>query len=147
LSRRANTVFVSVKLTIIPNGLSSEQKNNLFLVVPSENSKVSKVSQWISATEANTVIIAVEYESFPASISTLFLALNAQILSESLANVGYTASENSFISVVISNSIAQAPAGLAVPLSATASKANKDIELSANKAIKNAVRRSQDIAA
>lgn len=148
LSRRANTVFVSVKLTIIPNGLSSEQKNNLFLVVPSENSKVSKVSQWISATEANTVIIAVEYESFPTSISTLFLALNAQILSESLANVGYSASENSFISVVISNSIAQAPAGLAVPLSATVNKSTKPIELVANKALRlNAQRTLKDLAA
>ncbi len=124
LSRRANTIFISVKLSIIPNGLSNEQKNGFFIVVPSTNDKVNKVNQWISTTDANTVIIAVEYASFPASTSTLFIAINAAILSSSFANVGYTATENSFLSVIVSGSIATAPASLGVPPTASAKPAN-----------------------
>jgi len=125
LSRRGTTVFVSVKLAILPNGLSSDQKNSFFVVVPSVNDKVNKVNQWISATDANTVIVAVDYATFPSSTSTLFIGINANILSSSFANVGYTATENSFLSVVVSNSIATAPSTLAVPLSALSSTADK----------------------
>lgn len=124
LSRRGTTVFVSVKLSVIPNGLSNDQKNAFFIVVPSVNDQVNKVNQWISTTDTNTVIIAIEYATFPSSTSTLFVGLNANILSSSLASVGYTATDNSFLSVVISNSIATAPSTLVVPLSATASIAN-----------------------
>ena len=67
-------------------------------------------------------MIAVDYATFPATASTLFIALNAGLLSSSLANVGFTASENSFLSVAISNSIAQAPATLVVPAGATNSQ-------------------------
>jgi hypothetical protein len=128
--------------------LSSDQKNSFFVVVPSVNDKVNKVNQWISATDANTVIVAVDYATFPSSTSTLFIGINANILSSSFANVGYTATENSFLSVVVSNSIAQAPAGLAVPLSATVNKSTKPIELVANKALRlNAQRTLKDLAA
>lgn len=91
LSRRAATVFVSVRLSIIPNGLSNEQKNSMFVVVPSVTDKVNRVNQWISTSDANTVIIAVEHATFPTSTSTLFVGLNANILSSSLASVGFTA--------------------------------------------------------
>lgn len=118
LSRRINTVFVTIRTSIIPNGLTREQQNGFFTVVASANDRISRVNQWAGA-EANTVIVAVEYASFPVSTSTLFVALNAGLLSTSLANVGYTASENSFLSVVISNGIATAPSTLMVPASAT----------------------------
>lgn len=132
LSRRGSTVFVSVKLSIIPNGLSNDQKNSFFTVVPSINDKVNKVNQWISSTDANTVIVAVDYATFPTSTSTLFIAINAAILSTSYANVGYTATENSFLSVVISNSISTAPSTLTVPLSSTAVGVNDFVAVGTN---------------
>lgn len=108
-------MFVSVKLSIIPNGLSNEQKSSFFVVVPSINDKVNRVNQWISTLDANTVIVAVEYANFPVSTSTLFVGINANILGSSFANVGYTATENSFLSVVVSNSISTAPSTLTIP--------------------------------
>jgi proprotein convertase subtilisin/kexin type 5 len=122
LSRRNNTVFITIRTSIIPNGLSSEQQNGFFIVVPSSNDRVNKVNQWVNSGEQNTIMVAVEYASYPATTSTLFVALNAGILSTSLANVGFTASENSFLSVVISNGVATAPATLVVPGSATNSQ-------------------------
>jgi hypothetical protein len=125
--RNGATVFVSVKLTIIPAGLSSAQQNSFFVVIPSTSDKVVKVNQWLSTTDANTVVVAVQYQNFPASTSTLFIALNAAILSTSYANVGYTATENSFLSVVISSSIAPAPSTLTIPATATNSAAGSVI--------------------
>lgn len=119
VSRRNNTVFVTIRTSIIPNGLSSEQQNGFFIVVASANDKINKVNQWISTTEPNTVMVAVEYASYPVTTSTLFVTLNAGLLSTSLANIGYTATENSFLSVVVGNGIATAPATLMIPASAT----------------------------
>lgn len=48
ISRRSNSIFVSVKMSIIPNGLTSEQKNSFFIVIPSSNTKVVKINQWPS---------------------------------------------------------------------------------------------------
>jgi hypothetical protein len=138
LSRRNNTVFVTIRTSIIPNGLTREQQNGFFTVVASANDRISRVNQWAGA-EANTVIVAVEYASFPVSTSTLFVALNAGLLSTSLANVGFTASENSFLSVVISNGIATAPSTLMVPASAT-NNAAASLDKIGTMARRNAIR-------
>lgn len=129
VSRRNNTVFVTIRTSIIPNGLSSEQQNGFFIVVASANDRINRVNQWISTTEQNTMIVAVEYASYPVTTSTLFIALNAGLLSTSLANVGFTATENSFLSVVISNGIAIAPVTLNIPASATNSVATSPTRL------------------
>jgi hypothetical protein len=76
ISRRDTTVFISIRLEIIPNGLSSNQINNFFIVVPSVNDKVVKVNQWQDATDRNVAWIAAQYETIPAQ-STLFITLNA----------------------------------------------------------------------
>lgn len=119
VSRRNNVVFVSVRLPIIPNGLSADQKNGFFIVIPSSNDKVVKVNQFVSSTEQNTVIVAVEYASYPTSISTLFLTINSELLTSSYINVGYAPSDNSFLSVIVSSSLPQAPSTLAIPSFAT----------------------------
>ena len=134
-------MFVSVKLSIIPNGLSNEQKNAFFVVVPSVNDKVNKVNQWISTSDVNTVIVAVDYATFPASTSTLFVGLNANILSSSFANVGYTATDNSFLSVVISNSISVAPSTLNIPLSSE-SRSSQGVTAISATASKKDIRKS-----
>lgn len=48
ISRRENTVFISVRLSIIPNGLSNNQKNKFCNVIPSNNDKILVVNQWLS---------------------------------------------------------------------------------------------------
>lgn len=122
-ARRGNVVFVTVKLPLIPNGLSADQKNNFFIVIPSKDDKIVKVNQFISSTDSSSFIVAVEYASYPTTISTLFLTINTQLISSSYINVGYTPSSNSFLSVIISNNIAQAPASLIIPASATNAQA------------------------
>ena len=123
ISRRSNTVFVSVKVAIVPNGLSSEQKNNFFLVVAAQNDKIAKTNQWISESDLNTVIVAIEYSVYPTRISSIFLVQNAALLRNSLAAVGYKSTQNSYLSVAISTSIAAAPATLQIPQGATNSQA------------------------
>lgn len=124
VSRRNNVVFVSVKLPLIPNGLSADQKNNFFIVIPSVNDKVTKVNQFVSSSDPSTVIVAVEYSTYPTSTSTLFLTINTQLLSASYINVGYAPSDNSFLSVIISSSLPQAPSTLVIPATATNSAQN-----------------------
>jgi hypothetical protein len=51
VSRRNNIVFITVQTSIIPNGLSNEQKNGFFNVAQSATDRVNRVNQWISATE------------------------------------------------------------------------------------------------
>jgi hypothetical protein len=63
----------------------------------------------------NEVIIAVTYSTIPNQ-SILFFAINAQFLSASYANIGYTANANSYISVNINNSIPDASPTLAIPI-------------------------------
>ena len=123
-SRRGNVVFVTVKLPLIPNGLSADQKNNFFIVIPSKDDRIVKVNQFISSTDSSSYIVAVEYATYPTSISTLFLTINTQLMSSAYINVGYTPSSNSLLSVIISNNIGQAPASLIIPASATNSQAN-----------------------
>jgi hypothetical protein len=61
VSRRNKIVFITIKISVIPNGLSNEQKNGFFNVAASENDRVSRVNQWISQTESDKMIVAVEY--------------------------------------------------------------------------------------
>lgn len=44
--RRDSTVFITIGLNIIPNGLSPTQRNNFFLVVPNTGDRVNFVNQW-----------------------------------------------------------------------------------------------------
>ena len=115
---------MSVKVAIVPNGLSSEQKNNFFLVVASQNDRIAKTNQWISESDPNTVIVAIEYSVYPTSISSIFLVQNAALLRNSLAAVGYKSTQNSYLSVAISTSISSAPATLQIPQGATNSQAS-----------------------
>lgn len=75
VSRRGNVVFVTVKLPLIPNGLSADQKNNFFIVIASKDDKVVKVNQFLGS-DAGTFVVAVEYATYPTAISTLFLTIN-----------------------------------------------------------------------
>ena len=142
--RRNNTVFIGVSVSIIPNGLTADQLNNFFIVIPSTANKIVRVNQWKDATQT-LIWVAIEYETFPA-VSTVFLALNAEKLGTALANVGYTASENSFLSVIVSTSIAPAAATLQIPATSTNSLSQSltDVPL-ANKALANAVKQAENI--
>jgi hypothetical protein len=75
VSRRGNVVFVTVKLPIIPNGLSADQRNNFFIVIASKDDKVVKVNQFLGS-DVGTFVVAVEYSTYPITISTLFLTVN-----------------------------------------------------------------------
>lgn len=113
--KRDNIAFVTVGLNIIPNGLSPTQKNSFFLVVPNTGDKISYVNQW--QVDANTVTVAVTYATFPTQ-TAVFLAVNAQLLSNSYSSIGYTADASSFVSASINIGLAQAPASLIIPSNA-----------------------------
>jgi len=66
--------------------------------------------------------------------------VNARILSSSLENVGYSASENSYIAVSINNGIANAPSTLVIPASATNNIETKLERISTNSAVQKAIR-------
>jgi len=130
--RRSNTVFVSLRLNIIPNGLSNEQKNNFFIVIASENDKVSKVNQFLSQTDPNTVIVAVEYSQYPSTISSLFIAQNAVLLSSSYAAIGFRPALTGYLPVTVSSGLNQAPASLIIPQGVTNNRPDSIFKLTIN---------------
>lgn len=113
--RRGNVAFITVGLNIIPNGLSPTQKNAFFLVVPNTGDKVSYVNQW--QVDANDVIVAVTYATFPTQ-TAVFLAVNGQQLASSYASIGYIADSSSFVSAAINIGLSPAPASLVIPSNA-----------------------------
>ena len=115
--RRENIAIVSIRLNIIPNGLSPIQRSNFFLIVPSSGDKVSFVNQW--QPDSTTVMVAINYAQFPLK-STAYLAINARQLASSYASIGYTADSNSFVSASISTNNANCPSSLVVPASTSA---------------------------
>jgi hypothetical protein len=128
VSRRDNVAFITVGLNIIPNGLSPSQKNAFFLVVPNTGDKVSYVNQWQS--DANDVIVAVTYATFPTQ-TAVFLSVNAQQLASSYSSIGYTADASSFVSAAVNIGLATAPASLTIPATSSYNKANPGSDVSA----------------
>jgi hypothetical protein len=129
ITQRNPTVFVSIRLPLIPNGLTAAQQNAFFLVIPSASDKVVKVNQWLDTTDSTLAWVAVQYATIPTS-STLFLTLNSQILATSFANVGYTAGNN-FLALSISSAIGATPSSVQIPASATNSNSDKASSLGA----------------
>jgi hypothetical protein len=105
-------------LNILPNGLSPNQKNSFFIVVPNQGDQISFVNQW--QVDANTVTVAVTYSSFPTQ-TAVFLAVNGQLLANSYSSIGYTADQSSFVSASINVGLSPAPVTLVVPASAVSS--------------------------
>lgn len=138
ISKRGNTVFISIRLPIIPNGLTSAQQNSFFIVIPSANDTVVLVNQWLDTTDNTLAWVAIQYATIP-TLSTVFITINAQLLATAFANVGYIAGDN-FLSVSISQSVATTPASVQIPASATNAQANTADQVpAANKALTNAV--------
>jgi hypothetical protein len=121
VARRDNVAFVTVKLNIVPNGLSPTQKSSFFLVVPNQGDKINFVNQW--QVDANTFTVAITYATFPTQ-TAVFLAINAQLLANSYTSIGYTADASSFVSASINVGLATAPASLTIPASTSAIAAN-----------------------
>jgi hypothetical protein len=115
VSKRDNVAFITVGLNIIPNGLSPTQKNAFFLVVPNSGDKVSYVNQW--QADANNVIVAVTYATFPTQ-TAIFLAINAQQLASAYSSIGYTADSSSFVSGAVNIGLSAAPSSLIIPSAA-----------------------------
>jgi len=144
ISKRDTTIFISIKLPLIPNGLTSNQINNFFIVVPSASDTVVKVNQWQDATDKTVAWVAIQYQSIP-SLSTAFITLNAQILASSYANVGYTAGDN-FLAISISQAVGTTPSTVVIPASATNAQAGTgDMISTANNAIKRAINDNANI--
>lgn len=113
VTRRDNTAFIIVGLNVVPNGLTTAQASKFFLVVPNKGDNCTYINQWIGS-DPNTVVVAATYQNFPLQ-SALFLAVNAQILAQTYASIGYTANSNSFVSATISQNLGAAPAYLNTP--------------------------------
>jgi len=124
-SKRGNTAFITVCPNIIPNGLSSQQKNNFFTVVPAkaEQANVAYINQWLSTVDSGCVTVGVNYNSFPAQ-SAIFLAINAQLLTSTYMSIGYKADASSFVSAAININLPQTPANVIPPSNAQATSAS-----------------------
>ena len=129
-SKRGNTAYVTVCPNIIPNGLSPQQQNNFFSVVPASADKanVAYVTQWLSTIDQGCVTVAVNYNQFPVQ-SLIFLAVNAQLLAGSYSSIGYTADASSFVSAAVNVGLPAAPASLTIPSSVSNSRANAQADL------------------
>lgn len=121
VARRDNIAFVTVKLNIVPNGLSPTQKSSFFLVVPNQGDMISYVNQW--QVDATSFTVAITYATFPTQ-TAVFLAINAQLLANSYTSIGYTADASSFVSASINVGLATAPSSLVIPASTSAIQAN-----------------------
>ena len=123
-SKRGNTAFITVCPNILPNGLSSQQKNNFFTVVPAkaQQNSVAYINQWLSTVDSGCVTVGVNYNSFPAQ-SAIFLAVNAQLLASTYMSIGYKADASSFVSAAININLPQTPANVVPPSNAQASSA------------------------
>jgi hypothetical protein len=144
ISKRDSTVFISIKLSLIPNGLTSAQINSFFIVVPSVADTVVKINQWQDTSDNTVAWIAIQYNPIP-TLSTAFITINAQILAASYANVGYTAGDN-FLAVSVSQAIATTPSSVIIPASATNSIADSGSKIPAGKsALTNALKQDSKI--
>ena len=131
-SKRGNTAFVTVCPNIIPNGLSPQQKNNFFTVVPikADQANVAYINQWLSTVDTGCVSVAINYNSFPAQ-SAVFLAINAQLMASSYMSIGYKADTASYVSAPININMPETPANVVPPSNAAAAFATKQGSLDA----------------
>ncbi len=53
VSKRGSTVFVTIRLNIIPNGLTETQKSKFFYVLLNKGDTSQYVNQWISTSSSN----------------------------------------------------------------------------------------------
>ena len=123
-SKRGNSAFITVCPNIIPNGLSPQQKNSFFTVIPSkaDQANVAYINQWLSTIDSGCVTVAINYNSFPAQ-SAVFLAVNAQLLASTYMSIGYKADASSFVSAAVNINLPQTPANVVPPANAVATKA------------------------
>ena len=123
-SKRGNSAFITVCPNIIPNGLSPQQKNNFFTVVPAkaDQANVAYINQWLSTVDSGCVTVAINYNSFPAQ-SAVFLAVNAQLLASTYLSIGYKADASSFVSAAVNINLPQTPANVIPPTNAEATRA------------------------
>ena len=123
-SKRGNSAFITVCPNIIPNGLSPQQKNSFFTVIPSkaDQANVAYINQWLSTIDSGCVTVAINYNSFPAQ-SAVFLAVNAQLLASTYMSIGYKADASSFVSAAVNINLPQTPANVIPPANAVATKA------------------------
>ena len=131
-SKRGNTAFVTVCPNIIPNGLSPQQRNNFFTVVPikADQANVAFINQWLSTVDTGCVSVAINYNSFPAQ-SAVFLAINAQLMASSYMSIGYKADTTSFVSAPININMPETPANVVPPSNAAATLATQEGHLDA----------------
>jgi hypothetical protein len=132
VTKRGNSAYITVCPSILPNGLSPQQQNNFFTVVPAtaDKSNVAYVNQWLSTVDAGCVTVGVNYNSFPTQ-SAVFLAVNAQLLASSYLSMGYSADSSSFVSAAVNINLQATPAAVVPPSNAMASPANSRASLPA----------------
>ena len=119
VTRRGNSAFITVCPNIIPNGLSSQQVNNFFTVVPAsaDANNIAYINQWLSLVDTGCVSVGVNYNSFPVQ-SAVFLAVNAQVLASSYLSIGFTADASSFVSAAVNINLAATPDNVVPPSNA-----------------------------
>jgi hypothetical protein len=119
ISKRGNTAYITVCPNIIPNGLSPQQQNNFFTVVPAtaDKANVAYVNQWLSTVDTGCVSVGVNYNAFPVQ-SAVFLAVNAQLLASSYMSIGYSADATSFVSAAVNINLPETPAQVVAPANA-----------------------------
>jgi len=125
-SRRGNTAFVTVCPSIIPNGLSTQQQNNFFTVVPAaaDKANVAYIQQWLSTVDTGCVTVGINYNTFPSQ-SAVYIAVNAQLLANTYISIGYTAdSASSYVSATISTNLPTTPSAVVPPSNAAFAQAS-----------------------
>ena len=124
-TKRGNTAYITVCPNILPNGLSPQQQNNFFTVVPAtaDKSNVAYVNQWLSIVDQGCVTVGVNYNTFPVQ-SAVFLAINAQLLASSYLSIGYTADASSFVSAAVNINLPETPSSVVPPSNAAAATAS-----------------------
>lgn len=136
-SKRGNSAFVTVCPNIIPNGLSLQQQNNFFIVMPAtaDQSNVAYINQWLSTVDSGCVTVGINYSKFPTQ-SVVYLAVNAEILASSYTSIGYKADATSFVSASININLPTTPNTVFPPSNAVNSGASSTGALSYMSAIK-----------
>jgi hypothetical protein len=126
VSKRGNTAFATVCPNIIPNGLSPQQQNNFFSVIPAaaDKANVAYINQWLSTIDNGCVTVGINYNSFPTS-SAAYIAVNSQLLGSSYMSIGYLADSSSFVSVAVNINLPTAPDSLIPPANSAATRATQ----------------------
>ena len=118
--KRDTTVFIEIKLSIIPNDLALSIQSQLFIVILQKGTVTPIIKIWVSG---NSVWVALKYEQFIPS-DTAYLILNADVISSIYQSMGYSAA-NVFISTGFNNSLSPASPSTTVPAGVTSSVADQ----------------------